>query len=130
MSIELTREEVTPGIVGGRHVWPLKVTAASTTAGLSSEIFVYHADAGGDLLNGDIFECVASVSQMDDIGLTADFISDPAVPYYRSTILEFNCRSEHELERLWDKILQDVQALHNNFKSWENVSSGITVEIS
>jgi len=130
MSITLTRAAVSEETLGGRHVWPLKVTAVSDTSGLPSDIFVYHADAGGDLLNGDMFECVASVSQLDDLGTEPDFISDPVVPYYRGDFLEFNCRSARDLELLWSKIQEEVQSLHNNFTSWERIQDATTVEIT
>jgi len=127
--ITLTRTAATETPAGNKHVWPLQVTAVSNTPGLSSEIFVYHADAGGETLSGDIFECVASVSQMDDIGLAADFVSDPAIPYYRSDTLEFNCRSAHDLENVWLKLQQDVAELYANFMSANNMTSEETVVI-
>lgn len=131
MSITLTKQAtLEEELIGGRQVWPLKVTSVSDTPGLGSEIFVYHADAGGDLLDGDIFECVASVSQLDDIGLSPDFNSDPAVPYYRSDFLEFNCRSPRELEDLWKTIQAEVKALHANFDSWNEIQTQETVVIA
>ena len=130
MSLTLTRSVASEEKISNQHVWPLRVSAASSTAGLDPEIFVYHAEVSGNLLAGDLFECVASVSQMSDLGLTADFVSDPAVPYYRSDSLEFFCRSESELESLWKKIQQDAKELLDNFNSFNNISAEETVEIT
>lgn len=126
MAITLTRSKVTPEVVSGaQHVWPLRVTAVSSLSGLPSEIFVYHANMDSDQINDlDIFECVASVPQLDEIGtaaVPANPDADPptdAIPYYRSATLEFGCRSAREAWELWMKIQEDVQDLVDNFRCW------------
>jgi hypothetical protein len=114
-----------------RHVWPLKVVAISTTPGLPSEIFVYCANLGSDpQYPGDIFECVASVSQLYDIGLAPVLVNSSAqTPYYRKNVLEFDCRSAEEAEDLWIKVKQDVTDLYNNFIAANNLRLDETVII-
>ena len=52
------------------QVWPLRITAVSDTEGVPDAIFVYHrntmTDETGD---SDIFECVASGPQLQELGL-------------------------------------------------------------
>lgn len=137
MAITLTRETVIPVVVSGdQHVWPLQVTAVSDTEDLPSEIFVYHSNMDDDQINNlDIFECVASVEQLDEID-TAPIEADPdvdppvlAVPYYRSDTLMFGCRSAQEAAELWAKIQEDVADLHNNFLYYAQLQTEDTVVI-
>ena len=129
MAITLTKATAAPELISGRqHVWPLQVVAVSDTTDLPSEIFVYHASMDDDQLNDmDIFECVASVEQLDELG-TTPVEADPgngveAVPYYRSDTLLFGCRSATELEELWEKIKEDVVDLHLNFMYYQDLQT-------
>ena len=135
MAITLTRATVAPVLITGRqHVWPLQVTAVSDTEGLPSEIFVYHANMDDDQINDlDIFECVASVEQLDEID-TVPIEADPetgtlAVPYYRSDTLLFGCRSPQEAEELWEKVREDVSDLYYNFLSYSTLQTEDVVTI-
>jgi len=133
MSLTLTRQSVTDqAAVGNQHVWPLGVTAVSTTDGLASEIFVYHAAMGDDPVNSlDLFECVASLPQMYEIGLSPILHEgEYSVPYYRSSIATFACRSAEDADSLWVKIQDDATDLHNNFNYFESLSTEETVVIS
>lgn len=123
MSVDLTRNSVIP-VEGqslySQHVWPLKVVAdAAEEPGLSSKIFVYHASGVADPFQGDVFECVASVSQMGEVpedapGVDADGNN---VPYYRKDTLEFACRSAEEADDLWTKIQAHVLDLVQNHRA-------------
>ncbi len=131
MSLSLVREALSiEEPVPGQHVWPLKVTATSTTDGLPSEIFVYHSALDDDPLFGDLFECVASVHQLDEIGTepVEDNGDGTSIPYYRSDELQFNCRSAAEAEDLWIKVQADVLDLVNNFNARDSLVEEETVE--
>lgn len=119
MSIELTRSSVIPveDEVLSQHVWPLSVTAVSNQNGLSSKIFVYHAEDGDDPFMGDIFECVASVQQMTEIPEDQPGIGEDGnnIPYFRKDTLLFHCRSASQADDLWVKIQADVKDLLQNY---------------
>ena len=124
MSLQLVRSALAvTEPVPGQHTWPLQVVATSTTTGLPSEIFVYHAALDDDPIQGDIFECVASIHQLDEIGLTPveDTGDGVSIPYYRSATLLFNCRSPEEAEDLWVKVQADALDLLNNVKSLDTL---------
>ena len=128
MSLTLTRSAVAETEpVPGQHSWPLEVTAVSTTVNFPSEIFVYHASMGDDPLVGDLFECVASLNQLYEIGLTPVDTEEETIPYYRSDTLTFSCRSAQEAEDLWIKIQADSLDLLNNFKAINNLTEVETV---
>lgn len=119
--IRLTRESLTEDITSAspQHVWPLKITATSLDEAVSSAIFVLHAAAGDDLYCGDVFEAVASVSQMEDLpennpGYDVD---GSFCPYYRKNAITFIARSYSEAEELWDSIVEDVDDLTRNMKA-------------
>lgn len=128
MSLSLTRSTVvSTEPLPGQHTWPLEVTAVSTTPNLPSEIFVYHSSMGDDPLVGDLFECVASLNQLDEIGLTPVDTELETIPYYRSAALTFSCRSAQEAEDLWMKVQADALDLLNNFKAINNLTEVETV---
>lgn len=132
MSITLQRESVSPSQAPPRqHTWPLRIIATSNLAGLSSKIFVFHAALSDDLIKGDVFEAVASVSQLmelpEDTPITG---GDVIVPFYRLDRLEWFCHSAEEAEDLWNKIQEDVQDLVNNFRSKENLESSEVIVIT
>jgi len=119
MSLKLQRSAL-PGNIGpGQHTWPLKVVATSTTDGLPSDIFVYHAGQSGAITPGDEFWCVASVHQLNELGLApvAGGAGKPAIPLYRSATLLFDCRSAEEAEELWQTIQQEGEELVINFNA-------------
>jgi len=123
--LTLTRYQDDPLInVPTRHVWPLRLVAVSDDeAVISSAVFVYHIDADG--YSDDLFECVASVQQMDDLpdspagGVV--IVDGRTVPYYRAADATFNCRSIDHREEVWDLIRDDVEALVKNTKLTQNL---------
>jgi len=130
MSISLTRSAVeTFANDASVHTWPLRVTCVSTDPAVPNEIFVYHAAQNDDPLVGDIFECVASVHQLQDIGLAPIYEDGLTVPYYRSDSLEFHCRSATEAEELWVKIQADALDLLRNAQALAALAAIETVEL-
>lgn len=132
MSISLVVESLLEEEINGQHVWPLKITATSSTQGLSSKIFVYHASGDEDPYSGDLFECVASAQQMDEIpeDAPAQINATISIPYYRSDELQFNCRSPEEAESLLVDIQEDVQDLLDNFTASVNLTQQQTIIIT
>ncbi len=133
MSITLTRASVPDNPVSeNQHTWPLKVTCVSTIDGIPSEIFVYHVPQAGTLnggVEGDIFEAVASVHQLNEIGKQPALTGNRQVPYYRSAQLLFQCRSQKEADDLWQAVLEDVEELKDNFNSALSLRVEATVVI-
>jgi hypothetical protein len=132
MYLRLTREGLYTEELNGQQVWPLKVTAAVIDAAMpSSKIFVYHATMGDDAYQGDLFECVASLEQYNDLPENAAVIEDDVtvVPYYRLDVLNFACRSPEEAEQLWSDIQEDVIDLVNNYIAFNNLRTLEVVEI-
>ena len=134
MAIELIRDSITGVQVPNwvRHAWPLRVTADSNETGLSSKIFVYHAEMGDDPYQGDVFECVASIQQMSEIPEDAPGVGEGGnlVPYYRKDVLTFYCRNSEQADSLWEKVQADVRDLLRNHRAMQNLLTSETVTIS
>lgn len=134
MAVDLTRDSLTSIVVPNsvRHVWPIRVTAVSDEPGLSSKIFVYHAEMGDDPYQGDVFECVASVQQMTEIPEDSAGVGEDGnlVPYYRKEVLTFHCRTAEEAESLWGKVKADVRDLLLNHRALQELLTSETVTIN
>lgn len=129
MSITLQKEALAQPF-NGQSSWPLRVTAISSDPRLSSAIFVYHASMKDDPYEGDIFEAVASVSQMLELPEEAGIAEDcngKKIPYYRLSKLEFFCHSAWEMEDLWQKIQGDTNDLVRNFYAFNRMQPAESV---
>lgn len=117
--------------VVNQHAWPLKITATAA-GGLVSQIFVYAVGQEVDPVSGDRFECVASVSQLFELPLTAPAPVDATtqIPYYRRDTVEFVCRSSDEADALWTKIQGQVLDLVRNWNARLNLLEVATVSIT
>lgn len=124
MAITLTRNDLNwePSLAG-QHVWPLLV-AATTDDGLTAHIFVYHVQADSEI--SSIFECVSSLPQLSEIGLTPT----DDTPYFRQDSLRFDCRSPEQAWDLWERIEQDVRDLVRNYQLAEQLATGEEVVIA
>jgi hypothetical protein len=130
--IALTREALDPEEINPDHVWYLKVTAESSEEGLTSKIFVYHAysDDFSGSYPGDIFTCVASIKQMQDI--PEDEPSDDPEdlnPFYRLAVFEAFFTNPEELEDAWNIIVQDTTALVRSHRLAAELEDSLTVNI-
>ncbi len=103
--------------------WPLVILAAATD--MPSEIFVYKAIPAASPIPGDIFEVVASVSQMYELPASrgVSVTRDTAVPFYRSRQLEFVCRSPEEAQELIEHVTEDVESLVANWNAALNLNT-------
>lgn len=127
MSLTLTRETVTSTSLDNQHAWVLKITAVSTTAGLPSEIFVFQAASNDDPYNGDSFQCVASVSQIEELTLTPVTAGDNQIPFYRSATVELIFRHPTEVTYYWEEIQKDAKELFLNFNAMLELDSSEAV---
>jgi hypothetical protein len=130
MAMTLTRESV-GGVKGQRHVWPLRVTLSQDDnedpdLRVPHKIFVYHVAPpfAGD--GKPVFEAVASVSQVSEIPEDAPIlapVNGEVVPYYRTNVMEFDCRSLAEADDLWKEIKAEVSEFLTNWNSWKNLAA-------
>jgi hypothetical protein len=93
------------------QAWALSVQATGT--GMPGEIFVYHKGSENDPIPGDKFECIASVSQLEEIPKGTPTTT---IPYYRVSQADFICRSASEADEIWETIKSEVQTLISNFQ--------------
>lgn len=132
MFIRLTKEGLNVQEILGQHVWPLKVTATVIDQSMpSAAIFVYHAAMDDDAYVGDVFECVASLQQYNDLPENAAAVEDGdyVVPYFRSNTINFHCRSALEAEELWADIVVDVRSLIDNYVAFTTNTTTEIIEI-
>lgn len=116
MALTLTRNALDwEDSEAGQHVWPLLVSAVSDDD-LTSNIFVYHELPDDEV--SSVFECVASLPQLSEIGLTPS----TNTPYFRQDSLRFDCRSPEEAQDLWERVEQDVRDLVWNYQWAEGLS--------
>jgi len=121
-TISLTRYQSEYTVTNsGSPMYPLKVLAEGVD--MPSEIFVYQLKGNGDPFNQDVFRCVASVFDLYEFPVqsviqTTDLLQ---IPYYRSSIATFYCRSAEELEELWQAIKADTSDLVKNFNASERL---------
>ena len=130
MSISIVREGITEAITPERqHNWVMKLTSTSNEAGLDANVFVYHAALNGDTIEGDTFECIASAQQMSElpVGVATSTSDTTLIPYYRTNIASVFCRSEQEAEDTFAAIIEDVNDLIRNFRSFSNLNTSETV---
>ena len=99
-----------------QHLWRLSAQVVSDDLDLPSEVFVYHVlPAGSDI--GEVFECVASVPQLSEIGTAPVSEGETIVPYYRRNSFTLDCRSPEEAQQVWMRIKEDLQDLLSNYQA-------------
>ena len=105
---------------GDDDLWLLTVQAVSDdTAVIPHEIFVYHSVLPDAITAADdVFECVASVAQLSDIGTVPYYSGEgPINPYYRVDTMTYLFDTSQEAERVWEAIQDDVYDLVNNINN-------------
>lgn len=112
-----------------RQAWALTVIAEGSV--IPSEIFVYKNIPANAPVPGDVFECIATVSDiyelpaMQGIPLTRIY----QIPFYRRAQLDIVCRSEAEMLRIWSEVQCQVAELVANYNASLNLSSIESVTI-
>lgn len=113
-----------------RQAWAITIQAQGFN--IDSEIFVYHIGAANDGISGDRFECVASVNQLTEIPKFAGqtLTKNLSIPYYRSAVLEFVCRTPEEVDYIWDRVQKEVSYLVINYNAAQDLVAVETTSIS
>jgi hypothetical protein len=130
--------------IGEQSSWPVNVTALG--AGMPSEIFIFQIVPANDYLPGDRYQCVASVSQLQELPIVSGIRdkdregeqesprrssrSQFDIPYYRASFLEIVCHSAGEAQELWTRLQDEVQRLVDNYNQWQTMQTVDTVVIS
>ncbi len=122
-NIKLTRFASDPKAMPASHreVWPVSILAEGV--GIDDHIFVYQVGKTEDPIMGDKFECVASVNQLMEIpkDLGTSLTTVTGIPFYRSNILEYVCRSADEAQRIWEEVVKEVELLVKNWDASKNL---------
>lgn len=128
--IRLHRYSAKPMLQGEQHVWPVRITAEGL-GGAPSEVFVYAKAKTGDK-QGDVFQCMASVSQLAEIAVATPTIVSSTVqtPYYRTATAEFVTRTADEAEEVWNSLLEDAYNLALNLDAAADLQLETVVEAS
>ena len=116
---------------GQQHTWPMRITATAPSGSeLDPAIFVYKAMRSDDPWHGDIFECVASAHQMQELGTQPRSLENgDYMPFYRRDVLDFHCRSAQEHDDLFSKVCEDVADLCANMDALSLLSVEQTITI-
>lgn len=104
----------------------VEILAAQTEPGegMGPKVFVYHQPVGTDAY----FSCVASLPQMAD--LPEDAAVNPEQPYFRSSSLVLDFRSESLALKFWDKVQEDVRELVADYKASMALPDSTTITIA
>lgn len=130
MAITLTFEAV-PTQEIGKLSWPLRVTAESSTMGLDSKIFVYHAQGSTEALPGDMCEAVASIVQMNELPEdNPSEIDGEPIPFYRKDYAEFHFQNSDALDEAVEIIKEDTAKLLHAFNTFNLIQVEQVFEIS
>jgi hypothetical protein len=100
-----------------RQSWPVQILAEGTN--IEDHIFVYHVGTQNDPLQGDRFECVASVNQLYEIPKNqgVSLTTQTGIPYYRSNVLSYVARSASEAQTIWTDVVTEVEWLVKNWNA-------------
>jgi len=115
---------------GQQHVWPIKIVAEGLN-GAPSAIFVYAKAKEGDK-QGDVFQCMASVSQLEEIGTEGPLVvsSTLQTPYYRTNTASFVTRTADEADQVWQSLVEDAQNLALNLDAKSDLEVVAVIEAS
>ncbi len=128
--ISLSLEYVDPALYFP-GVYPARITAVVDEPGLEdSAIFVYHAQTEDRSIAGDIFECVASYQQMQELPVDApDTEAEVPIPYYRKSVVEFYLTDPDEMAEIWSIVQFDAKHLVTSARHWGKINTTDTVTI-
>jgi hypothetical protein len=129
-TIRLTRYTAKPMLQGQQHVWPIKIVAEGLN-GAPSAVFVYARAKDGDK-QGDVFQCMVSVPQLEEISTVGPVVIDTTTqtPFYRTNIAQFVTRSPEEADEVWNSLLEDAQNLALNLDAVADLESMVVVEVN
>lgn len=116
---KLVRESTPPELAAAdRHHWPVRMTATYDADGTPAKVFVMQTAAPG-LFSSDLFSCVASVQQMEDL---AEDAPEETSPYYRVNQITVYLRTAEAAAEFCLKVEWALQDLANNIQSAETLA--------
>jgi hypothetical protein len=116
-------------VSGNQFTWPLTIIAIGTS--IDSNVFVYQLRGSPfDPIQGDIFSCVASPSQINELPASASAAVSMSTPFYRQSTMTVICRSPDEANYIWQQVQADINDLINNFNATTSLVPVNIVNIS
>lgn len=84
--------------------WPLRVEAIGID--MPSEVFVYQMVSSEDPVPGDVYSCMASVTQLQELPVGARLPTDGSyqIPFYRRSSMEVFCDHPDDVAKVWEYI--------------------------
>lgn len=130
--INLEKEYLTadPSIPGLNVI---SVTATADEPGLDDAIFVYRTISDTNPMPGDIFQCVASYSQVQELPIdTPETVDGVLIPDYRVATAKFVTTDPSDFEEIWAIIQSDTALLINQarFAASEGTTENVNVDPS
>lgn len=126
MSLTLVRKTAPPSNDDTRHTWPLVIECTAASDGFPTKMFVYRRDTAGV----DTFSCVASVQQLRELPEDAPTVrGGQQVPFFRRDMAVFECRYEAQQLEIWEDVLQQAQAVFDNWRASAVLTNELTVEL-
>ena len=120
--ITLTREAAVAIDTDTAIDWPLKVTAVVTDSDLPPEIFVYHCGMTAYPEN-DVFECVASIVQIEQLPTTRPTGDALLVqPYYRQADVTIYCAYAQQAADVWEELKVEADILASEWARAQDLS--------
>ena len=116
ITIKLTRFAIKQKPVGNQHVWVLGIKAFGI--GIPSEIFVHKVDDPNIPLEGDHFENIASVNDLNEFPKIRNVFlkeGDFQIPFYRQDYVEMWLHSADEADQAYEIVKSHVKELLANF---------------
>lgn len=99
--------------------WPLRVEAVGID--MPSEVFVYQKVPLTDPVPGDLYSCMASVTQLQELPVNAPVETDGTyqLPFYRRSSMEVFCDHPDDVERVWEQLVYRAEQLVKALKQLE-----------
>lgn len=103
--------------------WMMTVECTATDEGADNNIFVYHAVASDDPVQGDKYDHVASLEQMFSLPVDApttvegEYPTENYKPYYRKSTATLVFYNAVEMEHFWKVVKIDTAHLVAEYKA-------------
>ena len=115
--IDIIRYPLVTQVEEDKVYWLFKLKAVPKSGNMPHKIFVHHAAMNDDRYEGDIFEAICSVQQLEDLpdDVAMESVEGQVLPYYRSDMMACLVESLEEADDLWECIKEDVSELVDQF---------------
>ena len=134
MSLKVTKSELKRAKSNSCNAnWSVTFTAESTFTDMDSSIFVFQATDDNDPIEGDRFNNVASLADMDSLpkDAPADIegdLTENYVPFYRKSTVTLDFNNVNEADRAWTIIQLDSRNLVREYHNREKLKPVEEVE--